>query len=53
MNKITFSRHAKRRLHLYEINEEDIVNLMGNVLNKSNGQYEKELENENTIRQRS
>lgn len=40
MNKITFSRHAKRRLQLYGINEEDIVNLMGNVLNKSNGQYE-------------
>ena len=30
MNKITFSRHAKRRLQLYGINEEDIVNLMGN-----------------------
>lgn len=40
MNKITFSRHAKRRLQLYEISEEDIVNIMGNVLNKSNGQYE-------------
>ncbi len=40
MNKIIFSRHAKRRLQLYEISEEDIVNIMGNVLNKSNGQYE-------------
>ena len=40
MNKIIFSRHAKKRLQLYEISEEDIVNIMGNVLNKSNGQYE-------------
>jgi len=40
MEKIIFSRHAKRRIKLYGIDKEDIINIIKNVQDKSNGQYE-------------
>jgi len=40
INKLITSRHAKRRIKLYGINKENTINVIKDVSNKSNGQYE-------------